>query len=171
MSGADVDLQDKDDQTPLHYAAQSISQDALVMLLDHSASIHLRDKQGQKVLLKEKRSRLQMDTGELTMTWKPEDVEFPSCRTFFIAHSQLPCINGQHYSDGIRAVCFSAMPPPSALDQVKLGIESFIRAPIGWWPLSQPRILASLVRWLAKCLAWPSLVHETSRLHYHVRVQ
>lgn len=110
------------------------------MLLELSANSHFRDKHGQKVLLKERSSGLQMDTGEFTMTWKPEYVEFPSCRTFFIAHSQPHCINGQHYSDGIRAVCSSAMPQPSVFDRMKLGIGLIIRAPIGWWPLCQPGI-------------------------------
>ena len=49
--GADVDAQDKEDMTPLHFASRSDYRDGDVqLLLENGASVHVRNKNGQMPL-------------------------------------------------------------------------------------------------------------------------
>lgn len=140
--GAGVGVQDKDGQTSLRLAAQSVSQQQIKYFLDSHAHARLKaqDRHGKKVHFMQRSLTPHVNTHEVTRAGKSGNMHLPSRPTPLRHNSQLQCNNEQHYFDGIRETCFSSIPALSTLDRLKLGIESIVRAPIDWWPLRQPDI-------------------------------
>lgn len=94
-NGADAKTQSKDGRTPLHFAAQSGSGYSIRTLLNHGADVRIQEKDGQKLFSRGTNSTL--------------------CFNFL----QPSCKSRQHFFDGIREICFSNIPPPLIIDQIK----------------------------------------------------